>query len=100
MVFPPGFLWGAAGAAYQVESASPPATDWWVWETLPGKIARGDRSTAGPDQWNHYDADFALAQAMGHNAHRFSIEWARIEPTPGVLDEAAIRHYRDVIASL
>jgi len=98
--FRAGFLWGGATAAYQAESAAPPATDWSVWETLAGKIAHGDRSAAGPDEWDHYDADFALAQSMGHNAYRFSIEWARIEPTPGVFDEAAIGHYQAVIASL
>lgn len=99
-VFPAGFVWGSATAAYQAESADPPATDWSVWETFGGKIAHGDRSAAGPDEWDHYDADFALAQAMGHNAYRFSIEWARIEPTQGVFDETAIAHYQAMIASL
>jgi len=99
-VFPAGFLWGGATAAYQAESAASPASDWSVWETLPGKIKNGDRSADGPDQWDHYEADFALAQSMGHNAYRFSIEWARIEPTPGTFDEAAITHYRTMIASM
>lgn len=98
--FPAGFAWGAATAAYQAESADPPATDWSVWETMSGKIAHGDRSASGPDQWTSYDEDFALAQAMGHNAYRFSIEWARIEPSPGSFDEAAIAHYRAMIASM
>src|SRR5262249_2845153 len=99
-VFPSGFLWGSATAAHQVESADPPATDWAAWEATPGKIANGDRAGAGPDAWDRYDADFALAQAMGHNAYRFSIEWARVEPTPGTFDEAAIARYKAMIASM
>ena len=37
---------------------------------------------------------------MGHNAHRFSIEWARIEPEEGKFDESEIEHYRKVISAL
>jgi beta-glucosidase len=98
--FPAGFAWGGATAAFQAESAEEPPTDWSVWETMTGKIAHGDRSAAGPDEWTHYEADFALAQSMGHNAYRFSIEWARIEPSPGTFDEAAIAHYRAMLASM
>jgi beta-glucosidase/6-phospho-beta-glucosidase/beta-galactosidase len=98
--FPAGFLGGSATAAYQAESVQPPATDWSVWETMPGKVKNGDRSADGPDEWEHFDDDFALAQAMGQNAYRFSIEWARIEPRPGTFDEDAIAHYRALIASM
>jgi beta-glucosidase len=33
----------------------------------------------------------------GLNAYRFSIEWARIEPTEGEFSETEIQHYRDVL---
>src|SRR5262249_49465424 len=95
-----GFLWGSATAAYQAESGPPPPSDWSVWETLPGKIKNGDRSASGPDHWTHYDDDFALAQAMGHNAYRFSIEWGGIAPASGSCDETAIAHYQAMIASM
>ena len=46
------------------------------------------------------EKDFDLAKELGHNAHRFSIEWARIEPEEGVFDEEEIEHYRKVLSAL
>ena len=36
---------------------------------------------------------------LGLTHHRLSIEWARIEPEPGVHDAAAVAHYRDVLTA-
>jgi beta-glucosidase len=33
---------------------------------------------------------------MGLNTYRFSVEWARVEPAEGTIDESEIGHYRDV----
>jgi len=41
--------------------------------------------------------DFSLARSLNHNAHRFSLEWSRIEPERGRVDEAALAHYRAVL---
>ena len=48
------------------------------------------------DHYNRYEEDFDLAKSLGHNAHRFSIEWSRIEPEEGKFSEEAIEHYRKV----
>ena len=98
-VFPNGFMWGAATAGYQVESNPAVGSDWGVWETLVGKIKNADKATGGPDEYAHFDADLALAKSIGLDTFRFSIEWARIEPTQGTFDEAAIAHYAALIAS-
>jgi len=90
--FPAGFLWGAATAAHQVEGHL--HNDWEAFEQKPGAIAHGDRST------DAFDEDFALAEQMGHNAHRLSFEWARIEPARGVYDPGAIAHYHAMLASM
>ncbi|MBU4142700.1 family 1 glycosylhydrolase, partial [Patescibacteria group bacterium] len=37
---------------------------------------------------------------LGHNAHRFSIEWSRVEPSEGKFDAKEIEHYRQVILAL
>ena len=52
------------------------------------------------DHYNRYEEDFNIAKSLGHNAHRFSIEWSRVEPEEGKWDEREIEHYRKVIAAL
>ena len=44
-------------------------------------------SGAACDHYNRYEEDIRLMAEAGLNAYRFSIEWARIEPQPGVFDE-------------
>lgn len=52
------------------------------------------------DHYHRYEADFDIAKSLGHNAHRFSVEWARIEPEEGKFDEETILHYRTVLEAL
>ena len=98
-VFPEGFLWGAATSSHQVEGNNV-NNDWWDWEQLPGKVAHGDKSGDACDQYNRYRQDFEMARDLGHNAHRLSLEWSRIEPEEGRFDQGAIEHYRDVLGTL
>jgi beta-glucosidase len=91
--FPDGFLWGSATASHQVEGNNA-NNDWWAAEEA-GRVPH--RSGAACDQFNRYPDDFALFAELGHNAHRFSLEWSRIEPRPGEFDPAALAHYRRVI---
>ena len=94
--FPSGFLWGAATSAHQVEGDNV-HSDWWAWEQA-GRVK--ERSGAACDHYHRYGSDFDLAASLGHNAHRFSIEWARIEPQEGRFDGAALEHYAGVIKAL
>jgi beta-glucosidase len=47
-----------------------------------------------------YEDDFDLACSWGHNAHRFSIEWSRIEPAEGQWNTDAVAHYQAVLRAL
>lgn len=96
--FPPGFLWGCATAAHQVEGGST-NNNWWRFEQQGG-ILTGESSLVANDEWNRYAEDFALLSRLHNNAHRFSIEWSKVEPRPGCFDEGAIEHYRDVLKEL
>ncbi len=96
--FPHKFYWGAGTSAHQVEGNNI-NSDWWQFEQT-GHIKNGDVSGAACDHWHRFREDFALAKELGHNAHRFSIEWTKIEPHQGHWDENAIEHYRQVFASL
>ncbi len=97
--FPDGFLWGAATSHHQVEG-NDFHNDWWRFEQLPGSIHRGDVSGTACRHWERYDQDFSLAAGDGHNAHRLSIAWSRIEPERGRINGAAVSHYHEVFASL
>jgi beta-glucosidase len=96
LTVPPGFLWGTATSAHQVEGGND-GNDWWDWELIPGHIKNGDRSGLACDHYNRFDTDLDLAQDIHSNAYRFSIEWARVEPADGQFDPVQIEHYRRVL---
>lgn len=95
MKFPEKFYFGAATAAYQVEGAIE-NTDW----AEAAKDGRVPVCGIACDHYNRYENDFDLAKELGHTAHRFSVEWARIEPEEGKFDMEAIDHYRKVLKAL
>jgi beta-glucosidase len=92
--FPPGFLWGSATAAHQVEGDNV-HSNWWHRER--------DWAEPSARACNHYELyreDVDLLAALGHRAYRFSLGWSRIEPADGRFDEAAIDHYVDLMERL
>ena len=93
--FPEGFYWGAATASYQVEGGIENCD--WAEAARDGRVPPCGRAC---DHYNRYEEDFDIAKSLGHNAHRLSVEWARIEPEEGKFDEAAIAHYRKVLLAL
>jgi len=118
--FPQGFLWGAATSAHQVEGGN--VNDWTEWEKANAErlaqeagqkwqlwqqeqfpeMFKPENYISGRacDHYNRFREDFDIAKSLGHNAHRFSIEWSRIEPQEGKFDEKEIEHYRQVILAL
>ena len=93
--FPKDFLWGTATAAHQVEGNNI-NTDNWVMEHVPDSIFV-EPSGDACDHYHRYPDDIAMFEALGFNAYRFSIEWARIEPENGFFSLAEIEHYRRVL---
>lgn len=118
--FPQGFYFGAATSSHQVEGGC--INDWSMWEknnaerlaseyTADNIKATSDLhkvadnpenyiSGKAVDHYNRFEEDFDLAEQIGLNAYRFSIEWSRIEPEEGVWDEKEITHYKQVINAL
>src|SRR3989344_227818 len=97
LIFPKGFLWGAATSAFQVEG-NVSDSDWWEWEQTAQPPEK--RSGKAANQYELFEPDFELAKQLGHNAHRLSLEWSRIEPEEGQFNEAEIKHYRQVLKTL
>jgi len=93
--FPNDFLWGAASASYQVEGGIENCD--WAAAAREGKVPECGSAC---DHYSRYEEDFDIAKELGHNAHRFSVEWARIEPEEGKFNDAATEHYRRVLLAL
>ncbi|MCX6957351.1 MAG: family 1 glycosylhydrolase [Verrucomicrobiae bacterium] len=97
------FAWGISTSSLQYEdSAVTPGTkDYFVrdWDLL---VAQKKAPPVGNalSSWSHFDKDLAALKKIGVNSYRFSIEWARVEPQPGVYNEEAIRRYVDMARQL
>ncbi|HEX6553136.1 MAG TPA: family 1 glycosylhydrolase [Ktedonobacteraceae bacterium] len=96
--FPTGFLWGTASSAYQCEGGNR-NTQMYRWEQQ-GHFPTGVQCGEAANWWQMAEDDFALAEQMGNNALRLSIEWSRIEPAEGQWDSAAVDRYRAMLTDL
>ena len=104
-IFPPGFLFGAATAAYQVEGS--PLADgagpsiWHRFAHTPGLITNGDTGDVACDHYRRFPDDVALMRALGLSAYRFSISWSRILPEgTGRVNERGLDFYRRLVDEL
>jgi beta-glucosidase/6-phospho-beta-glucosidase/beta-galactosidase len=103
--WPESFLIGTATAGYQCEGGynvgDGPRNNWAEWESRPGN----ERTGAGARFWDFPDRDLELARGLGLNAHRLSIEWARLQPiavrrvphTPPPWDFQALDRYVEIL---
>jgi beta-glucosidase len=82
--FPPGFAWGAATAAYQVEGATNvdgrTASIWDTFSHAPGRTLNGETGDVACDHYARWRGDLDLMASVGLRAYRFSISWPRVQP--------------------
>lgn len=106
--FPKGFKWCVATAPHQIEGYNT-ESDWWDWENLPPAcdgqacsctVAGCEKSGAACDHWNRVEEDTSLLRELGVQQYRMGIEWAKVEPREGVIDWAAVMHYREELRLL
>jgi beta-glucosidase len=83
-LFPPGFLWGAATSAYQIEGAvdvdGRGACIWDTFARMPERTRNGDTGDVAADHYHRWGEDVALMAELGLSAYRFSIAWPRVQP--------------------
>jgi len=103
--FPPGFLWGAATSAFQIEGAT--AADgrgpsiWDAFTAEPGRILGGDTGEPAADHYRRWREDVALIRELGLGAYRFSIAWPRVQPAgSGPADPAGLDFYDRLVDAL
>ncbi|HEU5474634.1 MAG TPA: family 1 glycosylhydrolase [Actinophytocola sp.] len=95
------FRFGVSASATQTEDRNT-NTDWYRW-TLPaadGGLGRSPFVGDGVDGYTLALSDIDLLAALRVDSYRFGIEWARVEPRRGRIDEAALVHYGRVIDAL
>jgi len=97
--FPADLKWGVATAAHQNEGNNT-NNDWWDWEQQPGRIKEGHTSARACNWWSAAEADFDRAAELGLNSLRLSVEWSRLEPSPGEFDDEALGRYYEMLAEL
>ncbi|HWU32373.1 MAG TPA: family 1 glycosylhydrolase [Marmoricola sp.] len=92
---PKNFLWGVASAGFQVEGNTPDSN----WRRYIAKSGNDPIKNAD-DFFHRYRSDIALAKSLGVKVYRISIEWARLEPKPGVYNPAAWTFYDNVVKAI
>ena len=93
--FARGFLWGAATAAHQVEGNNVNSDCWLMENVHPTAFA--EPSGDADNSFALWPTDLDLVRNLDLNAYRFSLEWARIEPEPGIFSIAMLDHYKAMI---
>lgn len=96
-VLPDGFHFGVATAGFQIEGGyngrHEPSNNWLRFE----QTGRVEPSGIALNFWNDYETQLDQVVALGCNAFRLSIEWARCEPAEGEIDDDALVRYIDII---
>jgi beta-glucosidase len=104
LAFPPGFLWGAATAAFQIEGAtSADGRRDSIWDTLcrrPGAIVGGDAGEPAADHYRRMREDITLMSELGLSSYRFSVAWPRVRPDGGPVNQAGLDFYRRLVDEL
>ncbi|MEC3917131.1 family 1 glycosylhydrolase [Nocardia sp. CDC160] len=90
------FLWGVAASGFQSEGQSPDSNWTRYIEANPGWDRLGD----SVDFRDRFRSDIALAKDLGVKVFRIGVEWARLEPQPGVWDQAAFDYYDQVVDAI
>ncbi|RBY85933.1 GH1 family beta-glucosidase [Blastococcus sp. TF02A-26] len=103
--FPPGFSFGAATAAYQIEGAvDADGRGPSIWDTFshtPGRTHEGDTGDVACDHYRRYPEDIALMADLGLDAYRFSVAWPRVMPSgAGRVEQRGLDFYRRLVDGL
>jgi beta-glucosidase len=105
VLFPEGWIWGAATSAYQIEGAVQAGgrgpSIWDFFSAIPGKTRDGATGAVATDHFHRISEDVALMRDLGLGAYRFSIAWPRIFPTgTGRPTQEGIDFYRRLVDAL
>lgn len=102
--FPPGFRFGSATAAFQIEGAShEDGREDSIWDAfcrLPGAVFEGHDGAVAADHYHRMPQDVALMAELGLDTYRFSTSWARIKPGDRALNPKGLDFYSRLVDEL
>jgi beta-glucosidase len=102
--FPPGFVFGAATAAFQIEGATDvdgrTPSIWDAFARIPGAVEGGDTGEPACDHYRRYRDDVRLMADLGLQAYRFSTSWSRVRPDGGPVNPAGLDFYSRLVDEL
>src|SRR5215218_6743943 len=103
--FPADFTWGFAASAYQIEGATTEdGRGPMIWDTfarVPGAVVNGQTGDVACDHYHRYREDVALLAELGASAYRFSIAWARVQPSgTGAVNAKGLDFYDRLVDEL
>lgn len=94
---PKGFHWGVATSGFQSEGSFPDSN----WTRYAARPESGHEPYGNSVDFHaRFRDDVALAASLGVDTFRFSIEWARVMPRRGEVDEAALQHYDELFDAI
>ena len=91
--FKNGFLLGVSSAATQIEGGKVDTNWLTLWKN--GGIKDGTSPAVADEHWKRWQEDDKLLASMGIKISRVGIEWGRLVPEEGKIDESAVKHYRE-----
>ncbi|GAA2103687.1 GH1 family beta-glucosidase [Kitasatospora saccharophila] len=103
--FPPGFVFGAGTAAFQIEGATrADGRGPSVWDAFcaePGRVEGGDTGEPACDHYRRWPQDVELLRRLGVDSYRFSVSWPRVLPTgAGAVNRAGLDFYSRLVDGL
>ncbi len=103
--FPPGFHFGAATSAYQIEGAVDEdgrgPSIWDTFSRVPGAVTHGDTGAIACDHYHRVDTDLDLLAELGLTAYRFSVAWSRVVPDgTGPVNQKGLDFYQRLVDGL
>ena len=102
--FPPGFVWGVATSAYQIEGAvAEGGRGPSIWDTFshtPGAVDNDDTGDVACDHYHRWREDLDLMAELGIASYRFSVAWPRVMPDGRTVNQEGLDFYRRLVDGL
>ena len=101
--FPPGFIFGAATSAYQIEGTQfggVGSSHWDSFAATPGNTFQGQDGSRACEHYLRWEGDLDLMKDAGFDAYRFSTSWTRVMPDGVTVNPEGLDFYDRLVDGL